>query len=226
MDDQASRVFLSYSDDSPQHAARVRVLALWLREHGIDARIDQLEDTPEEGWPRWIYRQILESEFVLVVCSREYLVRCEGNLSRAGASKSVKFESHLSLQEIRDAESRNTKLVPVLFDNLDVAECVPQPLRDATFYRLPEQRDDLYRRLSDQPKVRASSVGALRTLDDDSFESLANALTPTSSSSLESMIDAAPAERSPRQANTRLVIAAAVGVVILIAVLLMSQLGS
>ena len=89
MDQQAPRVFLSYSDDSAAHAERVLELAQWLRGHGIDARIDQFEDSPEQGWPRWIYAQIRESDFVLVVCTRDYLARCEGEVPRGVPCRGV-----------------------------------------------------------------------------------------------------------------------------------------
>lgn len=221
--DEAPRVFLSYSDDSARHAERVLELAQWLRAHGVDARVDQFEHSPEEGWPRWIYRQIRESDFVLVVCTAEYLARCEGDVPRArGTDKAVNFESHLSLQEIHDAEGRNRKFVPVIFDDADVGECVPLPLRGATFYRLPEQREDLYRRLSDQPKVRAAPLGSLRTLgprrslDDDSVESL-DEREPLPSESVELVISESPRRRQARRAGAgqRLIVAGVVGVGIL-----------
>jgi hypothetical protein len=235
--DEAPRVFLSYSDDSARHAERVLELAQWLRSHGVDARVDQFEHSPEEGWPRWIYRQIRESDFVLVVCTPAYLERCEGEVPRArGADKAVKFESHLSLQEIHDAEGRNRKFVPVLFDDADVGECVPLPLRGATFYRLPEQREDLYRRLSDQPKVRAAPLGSLRTLgprrtlEDDSIESLDEG-DPLPSESVEVVISAPPRRGRARHARhadsrKRLVVAGVLGVAILATAMFVSDAGT
>ena len=195
-------MFVSYSDDTPQHAARVLELAQWLRTHGIDAHIDQFEESPEEGWPRWVYTQVRESEYVLVVCTRGYLERCEGEVPRGRAvdlERSVQFESHLTLQEIHDAEGRNSKFIPLVFHGDDIGECVPLPLRSATHYRLPDQRDDLYRRLSDQPKIRAVPLGALRTYDDDSHDAIA--VDPsTASQSLEALVveDEPPPKRRKR----------------------------
>ena len=34
--------------------------------------IDQYVLVPEEGWPRWTIRQILDSDFVLLVCTETY----------------------------------------------------------------------------------------------------------------------------------------------------------
>lgn len=169
-DDQPPRVFVSYSDDSAAHARRVLELAQWLRSHGVDAQIDQFEESPEEGWPRWIYRQIREAEFVLIIATPEYLRRCESDEPRVDATGSAtKFGSHLTLQELHEAGGRNRKFVPVLFGDDAIVESVPLPLRGATCYRLPDQRDDLYRRLTGQPKVQRAPLGMLKTFDDESF---------------------------------------------------------
>lgn len=202
MDRRPPRVFISYADDS---STAVLELAQWLRNHGIDAHIDQFEDSPEEGWPRWIYTQIRESDFVLVACTRTYLERCEGQHPRAlGAKKAVKFESHLSLQELHDADGRNRKFVPLLFGEGDVGECVPLPLRGATHYRLPAQREDLYRRLSAQPKVKPVPLGVLRTYDDDSLDSH-DSLSPvvTPADSIEATVAGHGVPHEPRPASWR-----------------------
>ncbi|HVH99913.1 MAG TPA: SEFIR domain-containing protein [Enhygromyxa sp.] len=169
-DDQPPRVFISYSDDSPAHAKRVLELAQWLRSHGVDATLDQFEESPEEGWPRWIYRQIRESEFVLIIATPGYLRRCEHDEPRVDVSgSSVKFGSHLSVQELHEAGGRNKKFIPVLFGGDAIVESVPLPLRGSTCYRLPEQRDDLYRRLTGQPKVQRVPLGVLKTFDDETL---------------------------------------------------------
>lgn len=168
--DQPPRVFVSYSDDSPAHAKRVLELAQWLRSHGVDAQIDQFEESPDEGWPRWIYKQIREAEFVLVIATPGYLRRCESDEPRADSSGSAaKFGSHLTLQELHEAGGRNRKFVPVLFGDDAIVESVPLPLRGATCYRMPDQRDDLYRRLTGQPKVQRVPLGVLKTFDDESL---------------------------------------------------------
>lgn len=163
-------MFVSYSDDSVAHAKRVLELAQWLRSHGVDATIDQFEESPQEGWPRWVYSQIRESEFVLIIATPGYLRRCEHDEPRADATGStVKFGSHLTLQELHEAGGRNRKFIPVLFGRDAIVESVPLPLRGATCYRLPDQRDDLYRRLTGQPKVQRAPLGVLKTFDDETL---------------------------------------------------------
>ncbi len=165
------RVFVSYSDDSAAHDRRVLELAQWLRSHGVDAQIDQFEDSPDEGWPRWVYRQIRESDYVLVIATPGYLRRCEGEEPRTNTTTdtAAKFGSHLSLQELHESGGRNRKFIPVLFDADAIVESVPLPLRGATCYRLPDQLEDLYRRLTGQPKVERAPLGVLKTFDDESL---------------------------------------------------------
>jgi SEFIR domain len=60
------RVFISYSHDSREHIDRVLALSNRLRADGIDCHIDQYEESPSEGWPRWMVNQIEDASFVLV----------------------------------------------------------------------------------------------------------------------------------------------------------------
>ena len=49
-----TKVFISYSHDSPEHRTRVLNFAEKLRKDGLDAWIDQYESWPEKGWPLWM----------------------------------------------------------------------------------------------------------------------------------------------------------------------------
>src|SRR5258705_5882703 len=69
------KVFISYSHDSPEHEQRVLELANRLRRDGIDCTIDQYVVVPEEGWPRWMDKQIRDSDFVVMVCTETYYQR-------------------------------------------------------------------------------------------------------------------------------------------------------
>ena len=65
-------VFISYSHDSQEHADRVLALSDHLRAGGIDCILDQYADSPPEGFPRWMDRQIRAADFVLMVCTPTY----------------------------------------------------------------------------------------------------------------------------------------------------------
>src|SRR6266446_5659256 len=73
------RVFVSYSHDSQEHMDRVLELSDRLRADGIDCALDQYAESPSEGWPRWTLNQISESDFVLVVCTKDYERRLGGH---------------------------------------------------------------------------------------------------------------------------------------------------
>lgn len=70
--DNNPRVFISYAHKNQAYEDKVLKLANKLRSEGIDAMIDQYEEAPSEGWPRWMEHQITESEFVLVLCEETY----------------------------------------------------------------------------------------------------------------------------------------------------------
>jgi hypothetical protein len=56
------RVFISYTRDSPRHVRRILRLAAQLRAEGIDAQLDLYTPHPEEGWPLWTRRQLVDAE--------------------------------------------------------------------------------------------------------------------------------------------------------------------
>jgi hypothetical protein len=65
-----SQVFISYSHDSPEHKDQVRALAERLLSDGVEVILDQYEaDSPPEGWPRWMDRQITDADYVVLVCT-------------------------------------------------------------------------------------------------------------------------------------------------------------
>jgi TIR domain len=69
MASEPPKVLISYSHDSPEHAQHVLELANRLRADGIDCTIDQYVLVPPEGWPRWMDKQVRDSDFVVMVCT-------------------------------------------------------------------------------------------------------------------------------------------------------------
>jgi tetratricopeptide (TPR) repeat protein len=156
--DTAVRVFISYSHDSAEHKDRVWDLCEGLRKDGVDCRIDQHEDSPPEGWPRWSRNQVQESQFVIVVCTETYKLRYEGK-APAGEGKGVKWEGFIITQELYEADGRNTKFIPVVFSSHDSTH-IPLELQGATRYDVStsEAYDNLFRHLSNQPAREKSPV--------------------------------------------------------------------
>ena len=158
------KVFISYSHDSPEHAARVLELSDRLRAEGIDAILDQYESSPPEGWPRWMDRNIRDADFVLMVCTETYYRRVMGE-EEPGTGRGVRWEGKLIYQHIYGADTANHRFIPVVFEPAD-QQHIPVPLADATHYRLDtaDGYEALYRRLTDQPAVERPALGNRKAL--------------------------------------------------------------
>lgn len=166
-----TKVFISYSHDSEEHALRVRRLSDRLRADGIDCRIDQYEVAPPEGWRRWMDQRIAWADFVLVVCSETYHRRARGE-EVPGRGMGATYEASQLLDLLYEAGMRNERTIPLLLEGATVDD-IPQPLRAYTRYHL-DQADDatggpqyqaLYRHLTGQPRIVAPELGSIRQLD-------------------------------------------------------------
>ncbi|MEX1368265.1 MAG: SUMF1/EgtB/PvdO family nonheme iron enzyme [Nannocystaceae bacterium] len=164
-DDRPVRVFISYSHDSDAHRDRVAALADRLRGEGVDAWIDQYEPHPDEGWPRWMKRQLSESDYVLLVCTPTYRRRFDGE-AEPGQGRGVTWEAGLVQQDLYDAGGRNARAIPVLFEGGSEVD-IPMELRRFTHYGLWRGYDDLYRHLTTQPKRTPRSLGPKRSMPSD-----------------------------------------------------------
>jgi tetratricopeptide (TPR) repeat protein len=158
------KVFISYSHDSREHADRVLTFADRLIEEGVDCVLDQYEESPAEGWNMWMDRQIKGADFVLMVCTETYYKRVMGE-EKPGAGFGVKWEGKLIYQHIYQADSQNTRFIPILFKECTLQN-IPTALRDATRYYVDsdEGYENLYRRLTNQPKIKKPELGKLKTL--------------------------------------------------------------
>lgn len=157
------KVFISYSHDSPEHLDRVLALSNRLRSNGVDCRIDQYEQSPEEGWPLWCERQVEESKFVLVACTETYLRRFK-NQERPNMGLGVTWEGHVITQQLYNAQGKNLKFIPTLFSKED-GQFIPLILQSATRYLLDRGYNDLLRRLVDKPAIVMPALGAMPELE-------------------------------------------------------------
>ena len=164
LDAASPKVFISYSHDSQEHKDQVLELADRLREDGIDCTIDQYEESPAEGWQRWMLNQVEEATFVLVGCTEQYDRRFRGR-KEMGRGKGATWEGGVIIQELNDDQGQNTKFIPIAL-TLEDANFIPSPLRSATSYKLNtvDGYELLYRRLTNQPRTRKPEIGKLRTL--------------------------------------------------------------
>src|SRR5713101_5558501 len=157
-------VFISYSHDSQEHADRVLALSDHLRSDGIDCILDQYEDSPPEGFPRWMDRQIRDADFVLMICTPTYYRRVMGE-EKPGTGHGVAWESTLIYQYIYNAGTTNTRFIPVLLEGGD-ASAIPVPWQGVKYYQPPTEAgyEELYRRLTGQPRTPKGKLGTLKRL--------------------------------------------------------------
>jgi len=165
------KVFISYSHDSKEHRDFVRGISDRMRlEDGLDCQIDQyIIGSPPEGWQRWMENQIEQADFVLLVCTPNYLKRYRGEEREGG--RGVTFEGVVISQTLYDHYYRNTKFIPVIPENGSL-DHVPLPLKGYSCYFLPADYDKLYRVLTGQAEYMAPPLGQIRLMP------VANAETP------------------------------------------------
>lgn len=161
---KAPKVFISYSHDSEEHADRVLDFANRLRGDGVNAILDQYEHPPPDDWPLWMDKNILDADFVLMVCTKTYYRRVM-NEEVAGKGLGVRWEGKLIYQHIYQAKSKNTRFIPVLFEDCNVDD-IPTPLQGGARYRIDSEQgyEDLYGHLTDQPKTVKPELGKLKKL--------------------------------------------------------------
>ena len=158
------KVFISYSHDTVEHQERVLGLADRLRADGIDAEVDQYNAAPPEGWPLWCERQIAAADVVLMVCTETYHRRVSGDEER-GEGLGVVWEARIIRQLLYDAGAVGAKFVPVLFSDASL-EQIPTPIKGGTHYVVDTEDDyeDLYRRLTGQPRLLRPALGTIRAV--------------------------------------------------------------
>jgi hypothetical protein len=163
MDNINPKVFISYSHDNKSHQDRVLEFSNKLRSEGIDCILDQYEDSPSEGWPRWMERNIQASDFVLLVCTEKFNNHILGKSDESGG-KGISWESNIIYQIIYNDRTNNKKFIPVLFKDCRT-EFIPIPIQGSTYYNIEDsaEYDKLYWRLRGV-KVEKPELGKLRGL--------------------------------------------------------------
>ncbi|MEO8046132.1 MAG: toll/interleukin-1 receptor domain-containing protein [Nitrospirota bacterium] len=160
----SDEIFISYSHDSVEHVQRVLNLSNRLRSEGVDCVLDQYEPSPPEGWPRWMDKKIRDSKYVVLVCTESYFRRVMDE-EQEGKGLGVRWEGNLIYQHFYNSGTINQRFVPVVVEH-EHRQFIPTPLQGVTYYALSDANgyDDLYLRLTDQPKVSKPKLGKLRPL--------------------------------------------------------------
>lgn len=136
------KVFISYAHESKEFENEILKFANKLRNKGIDANIDQYEEAPEEGWPRWMENQISLSDYVLVVCTKAYYDKIYNNPK----GKGVSWEINIIYTILYSGNTVNKKFIPVFFNQGD-EQYILTPIKSFTYYNISKDCDKLCNRL-------------------------------------------------------------------------------
>jgi SEFIR domain/VHL beta domain len=161
---EAKRVFVSYSHESEEHAARVLAFGARLLKEGVDATVDQFTKEPAGGWPLWMEQQIEAADFVVMICTAIYRQRVE-HPERTKAGAGVFWEANLVRNAIYASKGADTRFMPAYFGEDGEANILTL-LQGGSRYQIDSAAgyEALYRRLTSQPKVVKPELGQLVVL--------------------------------------------------------------
>ena len=170
-----TKVFISYSHDSDEHAACVLALSNCLRRKGIDCDIDQYDPAPEEGWPVWMLQKMQDANYVLMICTETYRRRFEQR-EEIGKGLGVTWEGTLAHNILYRDGSRSSKFIPVVFEVTDL-EHIPDMFSHFSHYDLEKARvfNHLYQHLRGELGAEKPPVGKphfQRTINSDDLPSV------------------------------------------------------
>ncbi|CAH1250230.1 Hypp8820 [Branchiostoma lanceolatum] len=129
-----NRTDLERSIDVDEQRKKVRALADKLRNHGVDAWIDQYDEyNPPQLWTIWMEEEISKADYVLMICSPHYKECVMGKRNETAASGfGVRFEGQVIYSLLNNPQNHG-KFLPVFFDTI-YRNHVPTVLGGAHFY--------------------------------------------------------------------------------------------
>jgi len=78
------RVFISYTHSTPQHMQWVEALGTFLRDNGVDARVDLWHLRHGMDLPQFMTNELLLADRVIIVSDKNYAEKADGRLGGAG----------------------------------------------------------------------------------------------------------------------------------------------
>lgn len=144
------RVFISHTSSTQEDVEWVKQLALFLIEHGIQARLDRFHLRRGMDLPQWMCNELAMAKKVIVVCDKAYKQKADGRLGGVG------WETMIIQGDIAGLPPDNTKY-QVVVRSEDIDEGLPLFLKTRFAYHARPSdstqsfRDDLVRELLDLP---------------------------------------------------------------------------
>jgi len=141
-----NQVFISYRQESVEHAEAVRRLGAELRQANIPVQLDQffLESNPggpDQTWPKWCEESATESRCVLIIASEGWFAayeKAEEPASGLGAA----YEADLFRQEFWDNKGDNARVRVVYLHQVPAAK-VRRRLRGWHEFRVFEDSEQI-----------------------------------------------------------------------------------
>ena len=90
------RVFISYSHDSAEHKQWILDFATTIRNRGVDAVLDQWDLKPGDDLSHFMETQLTQSQFIIIVCTKEYVEKANAGKGGVGYEKMILTSSLLS----------------------------------------------------------------------------------------------------------------------------------
>jgi hypothetical protein len=162
------RVFISYAHepDIDGHRHRALDLAQSLRLRGVEANIDQFVEHDPPTWPRWMLDEVRGADFVLCLASPAYKERAEGR-GDTSVGRGVRWEGALITEHLySEFPKSQSKFIAIVLQS-----CSPEDIPDIlmpvgrSYYFWPGDDENLYRRLTRQPRVAPVPLGNIVLLD-------------------------------------------------------------
>jgi WD40 repeat protein len=158
------RVFVSYTHDSEHHKEQVLRFCAFLREHGVDAELDQWFTDRRRDWYTWAIEQTEAADFVIVVASPAYRRAGDGAVP-AYQNRGAQSEAALLRDRLHgDRTEWLPKLIPVLLPGYTTDD-IPLFLQPYTadHYTVTDftldGAEDLLRLLTAQPRHSRPPIG-------------------------------------------------------------------
>jgi len=159
------KVFISYAHSTPEHNKRISDLVGTLRAEGLIVVVDTDVKTPqgpEEGWPKWMKRQIKDADWVLIFFDEVYRRRFDGE-EEPDRGLGATWEGAIITHQLYRESVRNTRFIPLLADRAS-SRLIPDELFGATFYCIPKQSGDIATALAKTVGVEPGSPATGPTL--------------------------------------------------------------
>ncbi len=107
MSEDAPRVFISYSHDTPEHKAWVARLGTRLLENGVNVILDQWDLFPGDDVPTFMEQNLSTCDFAVLVCTKKYVSKANQGQGGVGYEKMI-----VTSELVRDIEI--SKFIPII----------------------------------------------------------------------------------------------------------------